>query len=132
MIPQSVFEKPPSAELRPDQKDTDSLPDYDTLDAILREYVEHNRTPAEISAHLKLPLALTEDIAAKVNRNEYKRQQAAPAMKITSKAFGMGRRFPIAQKYVRNVPTYFYETQNRTRCSSCARRDCGVTARAAR
>lgn len=98
-IPQSVFEKPPSAELRADQKDTDSLPDYDTLDAILREYVEHNRTPAEISTHLKLPLALTEDIAAKVNRNEYKRQQAAPGLKITSKAFGVGRRFPIAQKY---------------------------------
>ena len=99
VIPQSVFEKPPSAELRPDQKDTDSLPDYDTLDSILREYVEHNQTPAEISAHLQLPLALTEDIAAKVNRNEYKRQQAAPGIKITSKAFGMGRRFPIAQKY---------------------------------
>ena len=99
VIPQSVFEKPPSAELRPDQKDTDSLPDYDTLDAILREYVEHARTPAEISAYLKLPLALTEEIAAKVDRNEYKRQQAAPGLKITSKAFGMGRRFPIAQKY---------------------------------
>ena len=99
VIPQSVFEKPPSAELRADQKDTDSLPDYDTLDAILREYVEHNRTPAEISSHLKLPLALTEEIAAKVNRNEYKRQQAAPGLKVTSKAFGIGRRFPIAQKY---------------------------------
>jgi NAD+ synthase (glutamine-hydrolysing) len=99
IIPHSVFEKPPSAELRPDQKDTDSLPSYDVLDAILREYVEHFRTPAEISDRLALPLALTEDIAAKVDRNEYKRQQAAPGLKITSKAFGVGRRFPIAQKY---------------------------------
>ena len=99
MIPQTVFDKPPSAELRPNQKDTDSLPDYDTLDAILREYVEHYRTPAEISRFLEVPLALTEDIAAKVDRNEYKRQQAAPGLKITSKAFGIGRRFPIAQKY---------------------------------
>jgi len=99
IIPQSVMNKPPSAELRIDQKDTDSLPDYDTLDAILREYVEHYRTPAEISRYLELPLALTEEIAAKVDRNEYKRQQAAPGLKITSKAFGIGRRFPIAQKY---------------------------------
>jgi len=99
VIPHSVFEKPPSAELRPDQKDTDSLPGYDVLDAILLEYVEHYRTPAEISEMLALPLALTEDIAAKVDRNEYKRQQAAPGLKITSKAFGVGRRFPIAQKY---------------------------------
>ncbi|MDQ6678943.1 MAG: NAD+ synthase [Acidobacteriota bacterium] len=98
-IPQSVFEKPPSAELRPDQKDTDSLPDYSTLDAILREYVENYRTPAEISDHLNLPLPLVEDIAAKVDRNEYKRQQAAPGLKVTSKAFGIGRRFPIAQRY---------------------------------
>jgi len=99
VIPQSVFEKPPSAELRPDQKDTDSLPDYQTLDAILREYVENYRTPVEISDHLRLPLALVEDIAAKVDRNEYKRQQAAPGLKVTSKAFGIGRRFPIAQRY---------------------------------
>ena len=99
IIPESVFEKPPSAELRPEQKDTDSLPDYDTLDAILRENVEHYRTPAEICAQLHLPVALAEDIAAKVDRNEYKRQQAAPGLKVTTKAFGIGRRFPIAQRY---------------------------------
>jgi NAD+ synthase (glutamine-hydrolysing) len=99
-IPRSVFEKPPSAELRPDQKDSDSLPDYDTLDAILREYVENYRTVREISDSLKVPLALVQDIAAKVDRNEYKRQQAAPGLKVTSKAFGIGRRFPIAQKYI--------------------------------
>jgi NAD+ synthase (glutamine-hydrolysing) len=99
-IPRSVFEKPPSAELRPDQKDSDSLPDYDTLDAILREYVENYRTAREISDSLRVPLALVQDIAAKVDRNEYKRQQAAPGLKVTSKAFGIGRRFPIAQKYL--------------------------------
>jgi NAD+ synthase/NAD+ synthase (glutamine-hydrolysing) len=100
VIPESVFEKPPSAELRPDQKDTDSLPDYDTLDAILQEYVEHMRAPAQIAETLRLPLELVEDIARKVDRSEYKRQQAAPGLKVTSKAFGMGRRFPIAQRYV--------------------------------
>lgn len=100
VIPRSVFEKPPSAELRPGQKDSDSLPDYDTLDAILREYVENYRTAREISDSLKVPLALVQDIAAKVDRNEYKRQQAAPGLKVTSKAFGIGRRFPIAQKYM--------------------------------
>ncbi len=100
VIPYSVFEKPPSAELRPDQKDSDSLPDYETLDAILREYVENFCTVREISKSLNVPLALVKDIAAKVDRNEYKRQQAAPGLKVTSKAFGIGRRFPIAQKYV--------------------------------
>jgi NAD+ synthase (glutamine-hydrolysing) len=99
VIPHSVFEKPPSAELRPDQKDSDSLPDYDTLDSILREYVENCRTVREISDTLNVPLARVQEIAAKVDRNEYKRQQAAPGLKVTSKAFGIGRRFPIAQKY---------------------------------
>lgn len=98
-IPESVFSKPPSAELRPDQKDTDSLPPYETLDAILQASIEEYRTPQEIAAALQLPLALVEDIARKVDRNEYKRQQAAPGLKVTSKAFGIGRRFPIAQKY---------------------------------
>ena len=100
VIPESVFEKPPSAELRPDQKDTDSLPDYSTLDAILQEYVEQMRAPGEIAETLRLPLELVEDIARKVDRNEYKRQQAAPGLKVTTKAFGIGRRFPIAQRYV--------------------------------
>jgi NAD+ synthase/NAD+ synthase (glutamine-hydrolysing) len=99
VIPESVFVKPPSAELRPDQKDSDSLPPYDVLDAILRLYVEEFRSAAEIAAELQLPLALVKDVALKVDRNEYKRQQAAPGLKVTSKAFGIGRRFPIAQRY---------------------------------
>ena len=98
-IPESVFEKPPSAELRPDQKDSDSLPPYDVLDAILRLYVEDMRSPGEIASELGVALDLVKDVARKVDRNEYKRQQAAPGLKVTSKAFGIGRRFPIAQRY---------------------------------
>ena len=100
MIPESVFEKPPSAELRPDQKDTDSIPSYDVLDPILRAYVEDYQSPEQISTERGVPLALVKDIINKVDRNEYKRQQAAPGLKVTTKAFGIGRRFPIAQKYV--------------------------------
>jgi NAD+ synthase (glutamine-hydrolysing) len=98
-IPESVFTKPPSAELRPDQKDSDSLPQYDVLDRILEAYVEHNHSPNVIASSLQLPLELVQDIVNKVDRNEYKRQQAAPGLKVTSKAFGIGRRFPIAQRY---------------------------------
>jgi NAD+ synthetase len=98
-IPESVFTKPPSAELRPDQKDSDSLPEYEVLDQILEQYVEHNATAQEIAEKLALPLELVRDIVNKVDRNEYKRQQAAPGLKVTSKAFGIGRRFPIAQRY---------------------------------
>ena len=98
-IPESVFEKPPSAELRPNQKDTDSIPPYEVLDEILRAYVEDYQPPRQIAESLNLPLDLVKDIVNKVDRNEYKRQQAAPGLKVTSKAFGIGRRFPIAQRY---------------------------------
>jgi NAD+ synthase (glutamine-hydrolysing) len=98
-IPESVFEKPPSAELRPNQKDSDSLPDYAVLDPILRAYVEENQAPRRIAEDLSLPLDLVRNIITKVDRNEYKRQQAAPGLKVTTKAFGIGRRFPIAQRY---------------------------------
>lgn len=98
-IPESVFTKPPSAELRPDQKDSDSLPPYETLDAVLKAYVEEYERPAAIASRLELPLELVRDIARKVDRSEYKRQQAAPGLKVTTKAFGIGRRFPIAQRF---------------------------------
>src|SRR5271169_1993080 len=98
-IPESVFTKPPSAELRPDQKDTDSLPPYDVLDPILEAYVEQYLAPRDIAAKLNLPLELVQGIVNKVDRNEYKRQQAAPGLKVTTKAFGIGRRFPIAQRF---------------------------------
>jgi NAD+ synthase (glutamine-hydrolysing) len=98
-IPESVFEKPPSAELRPDQKDSDSLPPYDILDDILRLYIEENRSIDDVARELALPVELVRDVVRKVDRNEYKRQQAAPGLKVTSKAFGMGRRLPVAQRY---------------------------------
>lgn len=98
-IPEDVFLKPPSAELRPGQKDTDSLPEYDVLDRILKGYVEDFLSPCRIAEEYQLPLGLVRDIVNKVDRNEYKRQQAAPGLKVTTKAFGMGRRFPIAQKF---------------------------------
>ncbi len=98
-IPVNIFVKPPSAELRPDQKDTDSLPEYEILDPILKAYVEEYQAPHEIAASLGVPIALVRDIINKVDRNEYKRQQAAPGLKVTTKAFGIGRRFPIAQRF---------------------------------
>jgi NAD+ synthase (glutamine-hydrolysing) len=98
-IPENTFTKPPSAELRPDQKDTDSLPPYEILDQILRLYIENNEAPGRIAEELQLQESLVRDIVNKVDRNEYKRQQAAPGLKVTTKAFGIGRRFPIAQRF---------------------------------
>jgi NAD+ synthase/NAD+ synthase (glutamine-hydrolysing) len=98
-IPESVFTKPPSAELRPDQKDTDSLPPYEVLDPILRAYVEQYQSPHQIADAQHVSIELVRDIINKVDRNEYKRQQAAPGLKVTTKAFGIGRRFPIAQRF---------------------------------
>jgi NAD+ synthase (glutamine-hydrolysing) len=98
-IPENTFAKPPSAELRPDQKDSDSLPEYDILDRILKGYVEDFHSVADIAEEEGLDLALVKEIARKVDVNEYKRQQAAPGLKVTSKAFGTGRRMPLAQRY---------------------------------
>jgi NAD+ synthetase len=95
-IPPAVIEKPPSAELRPDQKDTDSLPPYEVLDPILEAYVERYETPEAIAHATGTPLSLVQQVVRLVERSEYKRQQAAPVLKVTSKSFGMGRRFPIA------------------------------------
>ena len=99
VVPENVFIKPPSAELRPGQKDSDSLPEYPVLDRILKAYVEEFKHPAQIAEEQQLPLPLVRDIVNKVDRNEYKRQQAAPGLKVTTKAFGIGRRFPIAQRF---------------------------------
>ncbi len=100
LIPRSTIEKAPSAELRPDQKDEDSLPPYDVLDRILKAYIEDLRSPQEIADHYDFDLKLVRDIALLVDRTEYKRKQAAPGLKITSRAFGFGRPFPIAQKFI--------------------------------
>ncbi len=98
-IPERVFEKPPSAELRPNQTDQDTLPPYDVLDQVLKAYIEDYAAPGEIAASLSLPLEFVKGIVNAVDRNEYKRQQAAPGLKVTTKAFGIGRRFPIAQRF---------------------------------
>jgi NAD+ synthase (glutamine-hydrolysing) len=99
IIPRNTIEKPPSAELRPGQVDQDSLPPYDVLDAILKAYVEQGLSRRELVAQ-GFAEAVVNDIARKVDLNEYKRKQAAPGLKITPLAFGVGRRIPIVQKYV--------------------------------
>ncbi len=98
LIPENVITKPPSAELRPDQLDTDSLPPYDILDAILEMYIEEDRSPEEIAAAGNDP-SLVARIIRMVDRNEYKRRQAAPGVKITVRAFGKDRRLPITNRY---------------------------------
>jgi len=98
VIPRAILEKPPSAELRPGQKDTDSLPPYEVLDPILEAYVEHYESPENIAAERGLDLEMVRAVVKMVERSEYKRQQAALVLKVTPKAFGMGRRFPIAAK----------------------------------
>jgi NAD+ synthetase len=98
IIPRRTIDKPPSAELRPDQKDQDTLPPYDVLDAILKLYVEENRGVGEIVA-AGFDAETVRWVTRKVDFNEYKREQAAPGLKITSRAFGMGRRMPIAQRF---------------------------------
>lgn len=99
IIPVNTIEKPPSAELRPGQVDQDSLPPYDVLDAILRGYVEEGRSRRELVS-AGFAETVVNDIARKVDLNEYKRKQMAPGLKITPLAFGVGRRIPIVQKYV--------------------------------
>ena len=97
VIPEAVFTKPPSAELKPNQTDQDSLPPYEILDAILKAYVEEHRSEEEI-AGLGFDAKVVADVVRRIKQNEYKRRQAAPGIKITSKAFGIGRRYPIARK----------------------------------
>lgn len=99
VIPKSTLEKPPSAELRPDQKDTDSLPPYEVLDTILEDYVEDYKTAEQISRERGYDFNLVRGVIRMVERSEYKRQQAAPGLKISEKAFGVGRRFPIAARH---------------------------------
>ncbi len=98
LIPKSTIEKPPSAELRPDQKDSDFLPPYEILDTVLEDYVAENKSPDAIAAEHGYDPTLVRRIACMVDKSEYKRQQAAPGLKISEKAFGFGRRYPIAAK----------------------------------
>jgi NAD+ synthase (glutamine-hydrolysing) len=98
VIPWATIEKPPSAELRPEQRDTDSLPPYEVLDPILEAYVERYCSAEQIAEEQGVDVQLVKSVLQLVERSEYKRQQAAPVLKVTKKSFGMGRRFPIAVK----------------------------------
>jgi NAD+ synthase (glutamine-hydrolysing) len=99
IIPNTILHKPPSAELRPDQKDTDSLPDYSILDSILYQYIERRLGPSEIKS-LGYEAAIVDRVLKLVNTNEYKRNQFCPIIRISPKAFGVGRRVPIVGKYL--------------------------------
>jgi len=99
IIPENIIIKAPSAELRPNQKDSDSLPDYAVLDKILYQYIERRNGPAEIKAH-GFDAALVDRVLKLVNVNEYKRNQFCPIIRVSPKAFGVGRRVPIVGKYL--------------------------------
>ena len=99
VIPLNTILKPPSAELRPDQKDSDSLPDYEVLDKILFDYIELAKSPAEI-VEMGFDEATVHRAILMVNRNEYKRFQSPPILRVSSKAFGFGRKMPLVAKYV--------------------------------
>jgi NAD+ synthetase len=103
IIPSSSLSKPPSAELRPNQTDQDTLPPYDMIDRVIEAYIERDLDLASIVAS-GIDRAVAEDIVGRIDRNEYKRRQAAPGLKITSKAFGVGRRYPIAAHYGATLP----------------------------
>ena len=97
-IPQSSLDKPPSAELKPDQTDQDMLPPYDLLDAMLERYIEREMNVAQIVAD-GYDEPTVQRVVRMVDANEYKRRQAAPVLKVTGRAFGVGRRMPIAQRF---------------------------------
>jgi NAD+ synthetase len=103
LIPRNSITKPPSAELRPNQTDQDSLPPYDVLDAIMHRYIEEEKGAGEIIAE-GFDAATVTRVVKLIDRSEYKRRQAAPGIKVTSRAFGFGRRMPIAQRYEPGVP----------------------------
>jgi NAD+ synthase (glutamine-hydrolysing) len=98
IIPRNILLKPPSAELRPDQKDSDSLPEYNILDKVLEEYIEHQKTASEIIS-MGFDESVVNRVIRLVNTNEYKRYQTPPILRISSKAFGGGRRIPLVAKY---------------------------------
>ena len=100
VIPDSILKRPPTAELRPNQKDEDSLPPYSVLDSILKAYVEEDTACDEITGY---PLELVREVARMVDRNEYKRRQAPPGIKITPKAFGRDRRLPITNRHTKYI-----------------------------
>ena len=99
IIPANIITKAPSAELRPNQKDSNSLPEYDILDKVLYQYIERRQSPKELIA-MGIDEALVKRILKLVNTNEYKRNQFCPIIRVSCKAFGVGRRMPIVGKYL--------------------------------
>lgn len=100
VIPQSIIDKVPSAELRPNQKDTDSLPEYDIVDKVLQGYVEEYLSPEEIAQKYNISIEMVIDLVRRIHRAEYKRRQAPPGIRVTKKAFSVGRRYPIVQEWM--------------------------------
>lgn len=100
LIPEAILTKEPSAELREHQKDSDSLPDYSIIDTVVEGYVENHLSPKEIAKRYKISVDVVEDLVRRIHRNEYKRRQAAPGLRVSRRAFSVGRRFPIVQKWV--------------------------------
>jgi NAD+ synthase (glutamine-hydrolysing) len=103
VIPQNTIDKPPSAELREDQQDTDSLPPYDVLDPILKRYIEEKKEFDTIVEETGAEEGLVREVLRMVDRNEYKRRQAPPGLRVSDKAFGMGRRMPIVMGWDRTA-----------------------------
>ena len=99
MIPEDTITKPPSAELRPDQTDQDALPPYEVLDEIVERYIEQEQSVKTITGQMDCDPEMVHRMIRLIDLNEYKRRQAAPGLKITGRAFGFGRRMPIAQRY---------------------------------
>lgn len=100
IIPYNTIRKPPSAELRPDQKDSDSLPDYEMIDHFLEEYLENHLTPLQIAEKYNYPISLMHQLMERVHTHEYKRRQSPPGLRVTEKAFSKGWHYPIVQKWV--------------------------------
>jgi len=98
-IPLEIITRPPTAELKPNQKDSDTLPDYEVLDPILQAYIEENMSKGQIAQLTGAPVKMVERIISMVDRSEYKRRQSPPGVKITPRAFGKDRRFPITNKF---------------------------------
>lgn len=106
IIPQNSINKPPSAELKPNQKDQDTLPPYPVIDNVLQAYVEEHLSPEMIVKKFDYPLSLVQDLIKKIHRNEYKRRQAPPGLRVTEKAFTEGRHFPIVERWIDSFQSF--------------------------
>ena len=100
IIPIYTINRAPSAELRANQKDSDSLPDYEIVDQVVQAYVEEHRSPNWIADHYHFPITVVQDLVKRIHQNEYKRRQAPPSLRVSEKAFSIGRRFPIVQRWI--------------------------------